>query len=40
MKLDVAVTKSFGAFTLEAAFAAEGDRLGIFGESGGGSRPW
>lgn len=36
MELRVAVTKSFGAFTLEADFITSGDRLGIFGESGSG----
>jgi molybdate transport system ATP-binding protein len=36
MKLEVAVTKRFGAFALDAAFTAESDRLGIFGESGSG----
>ncbi len=36
MKLEVAATKSFGVFSLNASFTEEGDRLGIFGESGGG----
>ena len=36
MELRVNVKKSFGAFTLEADFAASGDQLGIFGESGSG----
>ncbi len=36
MELRVDVRKSFGPFTLDADFAASGDRLGIFGESGSG----
>lgn len=36
MELRVRVKKSFGEFSLDAAFTSEGDRLGIFGESGSG----
>ncbi|NVN92133.1 MAG: molybdenum ABC transporter ATP-binding protein [Desulfuromonadales bacterium] len=36
MKLSMAVTKSFGDFTLTTDFTAEGERIGIFGKSGGG----
>ncbi len=36
MRLDVAVTKRFGRFTLAADFSVSGDRIGIFGESGSG----
>src|SRR5690242_12307600 len=36
MKLSMAVTKSFGDFTLSADFTAKGGRIGIFGKSGGG----
>lgn len=36
MKLRMNVTKSFGGFTLTADFSVEGDRIGIFGKSGGG----
>lgn len=36
MELRVAVKKFFGAFALDADFTVAGDRLGIFGESGGG----
>jgi len=36
MKLRMAVTKSFGSFTLSTDFTAKGERIGIFGKSGGG----
>jgi len=36
MKLEMAVSKSFGEFTLSTDFIAEGERVGIFGKSGGG----
>jgi molybdate transport system ATP-binding protein len=36
MKLSMTVTKRFGDFTLSTDFTAEGERIGIFGNSGGG----
>jgi molybdate transport system ATP-binding protein len=36
MKLSMTVTKSFGDFTLSTDFTTEGERIGIFGKSGGG----
>lgn len=36
MKLRMTVTKNFGEFSLSADFTVEGDRIGIFGKSGGG----
>ena len=36
MKLGMAVSKSFGDFTLSMDFTAQGERIGIFGKSGGG----
>lgn len=36
MELSVQARKSFPGFTLEADFAVSGDRIGVFGQSGGG----
>lgn len=36
MNLSMQVTKCFGSFTLTTDFTAQGDRIGIFGKSGGG----
>jgi molybdate transport system ATP-binding protein len=36
MELRMAVRKSFGAFNLETDFTVSGDKIGIFGQSGGG----
>jgi molybdate transport system ATP-binding protein len=36
MNLSVSVAKNFGSFRLEADFTMDGERLGIFGESGSG----
>ena len=36
MELRVAIQKQFGTFYLDADFAIQGDRIGIFGPSGGG----
>lgn len=36
MELSVQAKKSFAGFTLEADFTVSGDRIGIFGQSGGG----
>ena len=36
MKLDLSLVKRQGDFTFDAAFAAEGKRIGIFGPSGSG----
>lgn len=36
MKLSMAVTKNYGSFSLSTDFTVEGERIGIFGKSGGG----
>lgn len=36
MKLDMAATKNFGDFNLSLDFSVEGERIGLFGQSGGG----